>query len=149
MNQKFVKLEDIFPLMEEKLNSGAEVTFGPKGTSMLPLLVQGRDTVTIISPPERLKKYDLPLYRRSNGQFVLHRVVDILPDGTYVMCGDNQREREFGICQDDILAIVKSIKRKGKIINVNNPVYKLYTRFIVKYRKFRHFVSKTKYKITN
>jgi len=148
MNQKFVKLEEIFPLMEEKLKSGADVSFGPKGTSMLPLIVQGRDSVTMTSPPERLKKYDLPLYRRKNGQFILHRVVDISPDGTYVMCGDNQREWEYGICQSDILAIVKSIKRNGRVIKVDSFMYKLYARFIVSYRRLRHFISKTKYKLT-
>ena len=31
------------------------------GRSMLPMLRQGKDTVEVKKPPERLKKYDLPM----------------------------------------------------------------------------------------
>ena len=38
---------------------------------MLPLLVQGRDTVVLTAATEPLEKYDIPLYRRKDGSFVL------------------------------------------------------------------------------
>ena len=86
--QEELKLQDIWPVIEEKLNSGAEVTINPGGISMKPLVIPKRDSVILKKPPETLKKYDVALYRRKSGQFVLHRVVGIEADG-YVMCGDN------------------------------------------------------------
>jgi len=147
MEQKNVKLEDAFPVIKEKLDMGAEVTFGPKGTSMLPLIVQGRDTVTLVSPPSKLKKYDLPLYRRKTGQFVLHRVVKVNRDGTYTMCGDNQFSHEKGIGHGDIIGIVNKVVHAGKVYECTDIRYKIYCRYIVAYRQIRHFASRVKRKL--
>lgn len=43
------------------------------GTSMEPLLRTRRDVVVIEKPAGRLKKYDVPLYRRGE-DYVLHRM---------------------------------------------------------------------------
>ena len=90
-----INLEDMFPVIMEQISSGGDFVFGPKGISMLPLIKQGEDSVVISPVKEPLKKYDVPLYRRANGQFVLHRIVAVRKDG-YVLCGDNQYEREYG-----------------------------------------------------
>lgn len=147
MNEKNVKLEDVFPIIAEKLSSGGEVTFGPKGTSMLPLIVQGKDRVTLTAAHGRLKKYDLPLYRRENGQFVLHRVVAVNKDGTYTMCGDNQYIREYGITDSRIIGVVKIINHGGEEISVSDIRYKCYCRFIVAYRRLRRMASVIKHRI--
>ena len=125
-----VTLAEVWPIMQEQLKMGKSVRFGPKGTSMMPLIRQNVDTVMLKQAPEKLKKYDLPLYRRADGHFVLPRVVDIKPDG-YVMCGDNQCDREFGVRQDMILAVAEGIYRKDKYISVNNISYKIYVRYWV------------------
>ena len=70
LNEKQVKLDELMPFITEQLNEGKSVTFSPRGTSMLPLLKEGRDSVTLSKPVGRLKKYDIPLYRRKNGQYV-------------------------------------------------------------------------------
>ena len=57
------------------LDSGGEFTVYPKGTSMLPLIRQGRDSVTLAKPSAPLKRGDIAFYLRDNGQYVLHRVV--------------------------------------------------------------------------
>ena len=80
-----VSLAELWPVMEEQINMGNTVRFGPKGTSMMPLIRQGIDSIVLKKAPDKLKKYDLPLYRRDDGHFVLHRVVGIDKDG-YVMC---------------------------------------------------------------
>ena len=71
---------------EEKLETGGLVTFNPKGTSMLPMLRDGDDTVVLSKPKGRLHLFDLPLYRRKDGSYVLHRVVNFGSDGSYTMC---------------------------------------------------------------
>ena len=74
MNNGEFFLADAIEVIEEILNAGGEFRMYPKGTSMLPLIVQGRDSVVlkkrIESPQSPLKKNDIAFYRRSNGQFV-------------------------------------------------------------------------------
>lgn len=147
MENKNVKLSEMYPIIKETLDNGGEITFNPRGTSMLPLLVQGRDSVTIVPAPEKLKKYDLPLYRRKTGQFVLHRIVRKEHDGTYTMCGDNQWMYESGIDRCDIIGVVSLIKRNGKVIKCTNIFYKCYCRLIVAYRQLRKKASYIKHRL--
>lgn len=73
---KEVGLDDVMQIIAEKLETGGSVTFNPKGTSMLPMLRDGDDTVVLSKPKGRLHLFDLPLYRRKDGSYVLHRVVN-------------------------------------------------------------------------
>ena len=52
-----------------------------RGDSMEPMLRQGRDRVCIERRTGRLRRYEVPLYRRPSGQLVLHRIVKVLPEG--------------------------------------------------------------------
>lgn len=106
-------LSEAIDVINEVLASGGEFQMYPKGTSMLPLIVQGRDAVTLTrTPEENLKKYDIIFYRRTNGQFVLHRIIKVCKDGTFVLCGDNQLQYETGIRHDQVIGVVKQIKRR-------------------------------------
>lgn len=135
MNEKMrVNLSELLPIIEEQLNAGKEVCFSPNGTSMLPMLHPGRDSVFLKSPPSDLKKYDLPLYRRADGQFVLHRIVKVKKNGTYIMCGDNQFVREYGIKNNQIIGIVTGFVRNGKHTSCRNPIYRFYCSIRVKDR---------------
>lgn len=132
-------MAELYPIMDEVLKNGGEVTFTPSGISMMPMLHNRTDEVVLESPRFPLKKYDLPLYRRDNGVFILHRVVDVSPDGTYVMSGDNQWQREYGIRDDNIIGVVKSFKRNGKKYSCTDKSYMRYCRFwdfIYPLRKF-------------
>lgn len=44
---KEVGLDDVMQIIAEKLEAGGSVTFNPKGTSMLPMLRDGDDTVVL------------------------------------------------------------------------------------------------------
>ena len=145
INQKEISLEALYPMIRATLDSGKNVTFSPRGTSMLPMLRQGIDTVTLSPLPDTLKKYDLPLYRRDNGQFVLHRIVKV--EGTYTCCGDNQYVKEPGIRDEQMLALVTSFTHKGKTVPVTHPGYGLYCRFWCMSRPPRHFLSRVKNKL--
>lgn len=121
------RLKELWPIMEEQINAGGTVKFGPKGTSMLPMIRQGVDSVEIKKAPERLKKYDLPLYRRENGQFVLHRVIAV-GRGGYTMRGDNQTASEPGVRREQILAIVTGFWRGDSYVSVDDGAYRRYCR---------------------
>ena len=125
---KQVSLADIFPVMEEQLKNGGTVVFKPKGISMLPLIRQGIDSVLIKSPKFPLKKYDIPLFRRKDGSFILHRILKVCNDGTYVVCGDNQTVLEYGVRDEQIIGVVEGIYRDKKFVSVSNFIYKIYSR---------------------
>lgn len=119
-------MDDLMPLMRERLAAGQSVCFTPKGVSMLPMLRQGRDTVTLSPITGKLKKYDLPLYQRSNGKYVLHRIVRV--GETYTCSGDNQVVLEHGLTQEQMIAVVTAYTRDGKNHSVSSIGYRLYCR---------------------
>jgi hypothetical protein len=120
-----VDLDTLFPLMQEYLEQGKEVTFTITGKSMAPTLRHGRDQVTVKKPSGPLRKGDLPLFRRDSGQYVLHRVVGCR-DGKYIMCGDGQTRCEPGVTDGNILAVAVGIIRGGKKISARAPGYRLW-----------------------
>jgi signal peptidase I len=130
----------MYDVMQEMLESGGSVNFNPRGTSMLPTLMNEGDRVVIVKPKGELKKYDLPLYRRSDGSFVLHRIVRNPKNGVYTMCGDNQWVLEEGVNHSQIIGVVVSMCRKGKNISVNNALYKFYVKIWVTIMPIRHIV---------
>ena len=89
---------------------------------MLPML----DSVELSKAPPKLKKYDIPLYRRNNGQYVLHRIVDV--GETYTCIGDAQFVKECGIRDEQIIAVVTSFNRDKRCYSVTSPVYRIYCR---------------------
>lgn len=122
-NIKKVDLEAMLPLIVEKLQSGGEVVIPITGTSMLPLLKAGKDYAVLAKAPEKLNKYDIPFYRRDDGHFVLHRIVGEDENG-YILCGDNQSVKEYGVKHSQIIGVLKYIERNGKRLSVENPKLK-------------------------
>ena len=135
---KQLPINELVPLFQEILDKGSNVNFKTKGTSMLPMLDDGVDTVVLTKPKGKLKKYDLPLfYFKGSKSYVLHRVIKVQKDGTYVMCGDNRDICEINVKDEDIIAVVSSFSHKGKEYSVNDFRYKLYCRFWVSKKKLK------------
>lgn len=126
LHEKQYRLEELLPLILEGLESGRTVKFSPRGVSMLPMLRQGIDSVILSPVPEKLKKYDLPLYRRTGGQFVLHRI--IRAGERYTCMGDNQFDPEPGLEHGQMIALVTAFTRGERRIPVTDPGYRLYCR---------------------
>lgn len=134
----FVGMEDIGELIIERIAAGQSVELSPRGRSMLPMLREGVDSVTLSPAPNRLSKYDIPLYRRSDGSYILHRVVDVSDEG-YTMCGDNQYRFEKGISHSQIVAIVTEFRRDRKSYGTDNRLYRVYCVLWCATRPIRHF----------
>lgn len=124
---KQIRLEQMIPLILEKVSQGHKVRLYPRGTSMLPLIRQGIDSVELSPLNGPLKKYDLPFYKRDDGQYVLHRIVKA--EQTYTCIGDNQTVYEQGVRQDQLLAVVTGFYRKDRYHSVDEFGYKCYLRF--------------------
>lgn len=142
MPEKTVLLDEIMPLIRERLAAGENVQFSPGGSSMLPMLMPERDSVLLSPVTGCLRKGDLPLYQRKNGQYVLHRV--IAAGEHYICCGDNQVNPERGIEHGQMIAVVSSFTRKGKRISVEAPAYQAYCRFWMASRPLRYVWRKGK-----
>ena len=136
----YSELENI---ITEKLSLGAHVTIQPKGTSMLPLIHQGRDEVILKKPSGRLKKFDIVFYKRASGQFVLHRIIKVRKND-YVLCGDNQTDYEYNITDDMILAVVEELIIDGKTIPTTDCEYIKYVKKNFRNIKKRRIIGKIK-----
>ena len=144
--KQFANMEDLMPLMRETLAAGKSVKFSPRGRSMLPMLREGRDSV-VLSPVEGpLKKYDLPLYQRGDGKYILHRIVGTgTRDGQliYTCMGDNQLVLEYGVTQEQMIAVVTGFYRGGRLHSVNEKGYKLYCRLWYQARRVLRKLKRT------
>ena len=145
MNKK-ICFEDIEHIIRETLDLGKAFKISPNGSSMMPLIRQGKDSVFIKKPGGSLKKYDIAFYKRNNGQFVLHRIIKVKKSG-YVMCGDNQWLPEHGIKDSNILGVVTGIEREGKYISCQDPEYKKYVLKRVNTRVIRNLKQLSVYNV--
>lgn len=101
---------------EEILAQQGVLMYTNTGTSMMPLLRQHRDVLIIRTKPEgRLSRLDVPLYKRDNGQYILHRVLWVR-EHDYVLCGDNQWYPERGITDRHIIGVLDAVVRDGRTI---------------------------------
>ena len=93
------------------------------------MLRQGIDSVELAPLPERLQKYDLPVYQYPSGKYVMHRVIEVRED-CYVCMGDNTYAYEY-IKPEWMVAVVSAFKRGNREISVDAPLYRLYSRIWV------------------
>lgn len=102
--------------LTEILASGAVFPLVVTGTSMSPYLYHGRDTVHLRKTDD-LRVGKILFFRRSSGEWILHRLRRILPDGSLLMNGDAQHWCEI-IRREQVLAEVLAVTRKnGKTQN--------------------------------
>lgn len=117
-----IHMADLVPIICEVLDSGSEFRLFPRGRSMLPTIVEGRDSV-MLAPPENVTVWDAVLYRRENGQFVLHRIVAEHGD-FYDMCGDNQLDIEKNVPKTALIAKVTGVYKGNVYHSVTEPEYR-------------------------
>lgn len=129
--------------IEDVLASGKTIQIKPIGYSMYPLLVPDRDEV-IISPivNRQLKRGDVVLYRREGSILVWHRIWKVKKDG-YYMVGDNQKEIEGPLKEQQIKGIMTEIIRNGRRISASNSLYIILSHIWLCLRPVRPVISKT------
>ncbi len=124
---------------------GVYVT-GTQGISMLPFIRQGHSRVIVVPIKERLKKYDVALFHRKTGEYVLHRVVKVRKND-YVFCGDNQKTWEYGITDELIVGVMCELYNDGVKVDIDGEAYKKAVKKLVKRSartcrmlRFKHFL---------
>ncbi len=117
-------------LQEHRIYIGKTV-----GDSMMPMVMQGRDTIVIVPPRFPLHKYDVPVYRRGN-HYTMHRIVKVTKKG-YVICGDNRTHLERDITDDDIVGVLSAFSHNERFIQCTDKEYLKYARSICRKLPFR------------
>lgn len=126
--------------VEEVLGNKGIYVSTTVGTSMYPMLRNRRDTVIIRPITGRLKKYDVPLYKRGD-DYILHRIVKVTANG-YVICGDNCLNREFNITDEQIVGVLRGVYRDDKEVNMDGIRYRLYCRLWVALYPLRYILKR-------
>lgn len=110
---------------EDMLSERGYIVYTNKGKSMMPLLREQRDIIEIRPKGEnRCKKYDVVLYKRGEN-YILHRVLRVLPDG-YIIAGDNNTFLEYDIKDEQVIGIMVRLFRDKKEIHMTDLKYRLY-----------------------
>lgn len=118
-----IPMEELVKLLCEQLSSGADASLRVTGSSMHPMLRHRRDAVRLSPVCAPCKKGDIILYRRHNGQYVLHRIVKA--GQVLTCCGDNQCQAEQ-VENDQIIAVVSGFTRGDRTYSVTHAGYRCY-----------------------
>lgn len=126
MTMKETKMITVRATFEELLEQNGYFVYTNEGRSMMPLLRRHKDVIEIHKKgTEHCKKYDVVLYKRGN-RYILHRILEVLPDGKYIIAGDNECFLEKDIADDQILGVMTRVIRDGKTINMDDKSYLTY-----------------------
>ncbi|MBQ7365244.1 MAG: S24/S26 family peptidase [Clostridia bacterium] len=129
---------------EEVVKRNGTLVFTPGGTSMQPLLRHHENPVVLVPVEGRLKKGDVPFYKRENGQYVLHRILKVRKD-SYDCCGDNQTELEKGVTDSMIFAKMIGFYRGDTYVSVDDPEILRYSRRRMASRPLRKISARVRY----
>ena len=116
-------------VIREVLEHDSQVTLTASGKSMEPMIHDGRDNVILRRPDKKLSKGDVVFYKRSSGRLVLHRIVGKDENG-YILCGDNQWSKEYGIKEEQIIAVLDSVEKNGRIFKADGIFFGIYRLFL-------------------
>lgn len=112
--------------IEEVLAQRGRGFFQTAGDSMEPLLHNRKSTVVLTAARGPLKRYDVALYRRPAGEYVLHRVIG-LADGGYRILGDNRLWPET-VPAEWVIGVMEGFypDESGQYISCQSPAYQAY-----------------------
>ena len=123
-----------------QIEKQGEIAFVPRGNSMWPFIKNKGQTVVIARKSERLNKYDVAFYSNDGVHAVLHRVIEVLPDG-YVLCGDSQFAPEK-VTEEKVFGVMKCFYQGKKCIDANDQRYLKKVKKWHKNQKIRKFKVK-------
>lgn len=115
------------------------------GTSMTPFLDPG-DTVFLDLPDRPIETGDVILFARFSRQYVLHRVVNVFPDGSLELLGDAQVRSER-VLPDQVRAIVTGARHADKLLDENALRWRLFRDVWIHTRRIRPYVNRIRGKI--
>lgn len=126
MKNKNIKSIDTLKSGDELIDlikSGVNMPLIVTGSSMLPFLKEGCDTVWITNE-KVYRRGQILFFKRSNGMFILHRIRRIYPNGNILVNGDSQTWCEV-VHASQAIGIVCATERNGKIRKSDDFIIRL------------------------
>lgn len=116
-----------YTTIEKQLDTDGYVLTMSVGTSMRPMISQRQEQLMIVKVTQPIRPDDVVLFKRSNGQYVLHRVIEC-KDGQYSIRGDNCYSDET-VLPDQILGRLDGFCKGRKYVScTDNKGYLLYVK---------------------
>lgn len=122
---KKTDMKTLYPLIEPIIKQGGTVKIKVTGYSMYPLVSSRRDSV-LLGKCVKPKIGDVPLFRRKDGSYILHRIVG-KKNGAFYTMGDYETQREYPVYPEQIVAVAKGFYRKDRFWSCDSFTYKLYS----------------------
>lgn len=120
-------IDALYPIIEDAIKNGGSVKIKVSGFSMYPLVVSRRDSV-VLTGADSVKVGDVSLFKREDGDYILHRIVG-KKDGAYMVRGDYEQKIEYPVYEHQIIAVAEGFYRNEKYISCDSKLYKLYKAF--------------------
>ena len=140
---KKVDIYAYMAMLQELTEQGNEVSLRITGNSMVPFLHDERDDIFFRKPDRALEKGDMVFYRRRDGQYVMHRIVKVCPDGSFDLIGDGQWIIEHGIRPEQIFGLITKVRRKGKLLTDGDFCWEFFRRVWLNLIPARKFLMKS------
>lgn len=133
MDKKVVANEVLLEEAAVLMNEGREVTIRPLGSSMLPFIRGGRDSVRLKKMPS-VAVGDMLLVRLPGPRYVLHRLIGKDGDRLTLM-GDGNLAGTENCTLADVMGTVTAIERGSRVVKPGNGrwwrVLKPFRRYIL------------------
>ncbi len=133
MDKKVVANEVLLEEAAVLMNEGREVTIRPLGSSMLPFIRGGRDSVRLRKMPS-VAVGDMLLVRLPGPRYVLHRLISKDGDRLTLM-GDGNLAGTENCTLADVIGTVTAIERGSRVVKPGNGrwwrVLKPFRRYIL------------------
>ena len=138
---KVVDTREYVGMLKELTEEGREVSMLIAGSSMSPFLIHERDMIYFKKPDRELKKGDMVFFQRRSGQFIMHRIWKVRPEGYYIV-GDAQTQIEGPVERDQIFARITKVRRKGKWLEPGDFWWEFFAHVWLHMIPFRHVLMR-------
>ena len=115
MNTRVVDTNEYVSALRELAEEGRVVSMLIAGSSMSPFLCHNRDYIYFTRPDRELRRGDMVFYQRDTGQYVMHRICRVRPEGYYLV-GDAQTQIEGPLRR--WIRIIPFRKLSGRIYSI-------------------------------
>lgn len=136
---KVVDTKAYVEIFRELVENGEEVGMRIAGNSMAPFLIHERDYIHFSKPNRPLERGDMVFYQRKNGQFIMHRIWKVKPEG-YYMVGDAQTVIEGPIEREQIFALINKVRRKEQWVEAGDFWWEFFAHIWIRMVPLRHVI---------
>jgi len=135
-----IKSEKLFPLINEIIKQDGKARITVTGMSMYPFLRENIDSIELAQASfSNISTGDIVIILRSNGQYIMHRIIRKEPSCFYIV-GDAQQCVEGPLHPKQLVAVIPAVWRRDKRIECTNFWWRLLSKCWLILIPFRHII---------